>query len=78
VVAPELEFMIKLGIKKNALDAIFCATRVAAQVNRLQDKIGTLEAGKTADVIVVDGLPDQQIADIAKVKMVYRSGRRLV
>jgi imidazolonepropionase-like amidohydrolase len=78
VVAPELEFMIKLGIKKNALDAIFCATRVAAEVNRLQDKIGTLETGKTADVIVVDGVPDQNIADIAKVKMVYRGGRRLV
>ena len=78
VVAPELEFMIKLGVKKNALDAIYCATSVAAKVNRLEGKIGTLETGKIADVIVTEGQPDQSISDISKVKMVFVGGVRRV
>jgi imidazolonepropionase-like amidohydrolase len=78
VVAPELEFMIKLGVKKNALDAIHCATSVAAKVNRLEGKIGTLETGKIADVIVTEGQPDQHISDISKVKMVFVGGVRRV
>jgi imidazolonepropionase-like amidohydrolase len=76
VVAPELEFMIKLGVKKNALDALHCATRVASRVNRLEQNIGTLEAGKLADVIVCDGKPDQEIGDISRVKMVFVGGKR--
>jgi imidazolonepropionase-like amidohydrolase len=67
VVAPELEFMIKLGVKKNALEAVHCATRVASRVNRLEQKTGTLEVGKAAE-----------IADIAKVKMVFVGGQRRV
>jgi imidazolonepropionase-like amidohydrolase len=78
VVAPELEFMIKLGVKKNALDALHSATSIAAKINRLEGKIGTLEVGRVADVIVVDGQPDQQIADMAKVVMVFAGGVRRV
>jgi imidazolonepropionase-like amidohydrolase len=76
VVAPELEFMIKLGVKKNALEALHCATRVASRVNRLEQNIGTLEAGKLADVIVCDGKPDQEIGDVSRVKMVFLGGKR--
>ena len=78
VVAPELEFMIQLGVKKNALDAIHCATSVAAKVNRLESKIGTLETGKIADLIVTDGQPDQNITDISRVKMVFVGGVRRI
>ena len=78
VVAPELGFMIQLGVKKDTYDAIRSATSVAAKVNRLEDKIGTLEAGKLADVIVVDGNPLKDINDIAKVKMTIIEGRRHV
>lgn len=78
VVAPELEFMIKLGVKKNALEALHSATSVAARINRLGGKIGTLEAGHVADVIVTDGKPDEVIADISRVKIVFVSGVRRV
>jgi imidazolonepropionase-like amidohydrolase len=78
VVAPELAFMIKLGVKKDAYDAIRSATSVAARVNRLEAKIGTLEAGKLADVIVVEGNPLKDIDDIAKVSMTFVEGRKHV
>ena len=47
--------MVKVGVKKDAYDAIRSATVVAAGLNKLDKVIGTLEAGKLADVIVVDG-----------------------
>ena len=74
IVAPELEFMMKLGVKKNALQALHSATSVAARINRLEGKVGTLEVGRVADVIVTDGKPDQVIADVSKVRMVFVGG----
>ena len=38
--------MVKIGVKKDAYDAIRSATVVAAKVSKLDKKIGTLEAGK--------------------------------
>ena len=70
--------MIKIGVKKDAYDAIRSATIGAAQAWTLDDRIGTLEAGKLADVIVVDGNPLADIDDIAKVKMTFAEGRRHV
>jgi imidazolonepropionase-like amidohydrolase len=78
VVAPEMAFMIKLGVKRDAYDALRSATSVAAKINRLESKLGYLKAGYIADVIVVDGQPDHNIDDIAKVRMTFSSGRRMV
>ena len=38
VIAPELAFMVKVGVKKDAYDAIRSATIVAAQVSKLDDE----------------------------------------
>ena len=54
------------------------ATSVAAQINKLDAKLGTLVAGKLADVIVVDGDPLADLLVLANVKMTYVGGRRLV
>jgi imidazolonepropionase-like amidohydrolase len=78
VIAPELKFMIKVGVKKGAYDAIRSATAVAAGVNKLDKQTGTLEAGKLADVIVVDGDVLADLDNIAKVKMTFLEGRRMV
>jgi imidazolonepropionase-like amidohydrolase len=43
------------------LEAITCATRHGAELMRMQDRIGTLEAGKLADLVVVDGDPLKDI-----------------
>jgi imidazolonepropionase-like amidohydrolase len=77
VIAPEMAFMIKVGVKKDAYDAIRSATVVSAALNKVQDQRGTLQAGKAADVIVVDGNPLVDIDDIAKVRMTFIDGRRM-
>jgi imidazolonepropionase-like amidohydrolase len=44
------------------LEAITCATRNGALLMRMPDRIGTLEPGKLADLVVVDGDPLKDIA----------------
>ncbi|TSA81725.1 amidohydrolase family protein [Deinococcus detaillensis] len=78
VVAPEMQFMIDLGLKRDAYDALRSATSVAATINRLDQQLGRLKAGYLADVIVVDGQPDQQISDIERIQMTYRAGRPML
>ncbi|UCC65183.1 MAG: amidohydrolase family protein [Anaerolineae bacterium] len=59
--AVELEMYVKkAGL--SSMEAIVCATRNNAGLLGLEDQLGTLELGKLADVIVVDGDPLQDIA----------------
>ncbi len=62
----------------SASEAIVNATRTNAELLDMNDKLGTLEAGKLADVLVVNGQPDQNVADIAKVEWVIRDGEVIV
>jgi len=77
VVAPELRFMVELGIKSDNYDAIRSATAVSAAINKLDAKLGTLEAGKLADVIVVAGDPRADLDALGRVRMTFSEGRRL-
>ncbi len=52
--AKELTFFVK-HVGFSVLDTIKCATRTGAEIMGLGNEIGTLEAGKLADVLVVDG-----------------------
>ena len=61
-----------------AMESLICATRNNAELMGIADEVGTLEAGKLADVIVVDGDPLQDISilqDQQNVKVVLQSGR---
>lgn len=78
VVAPELEFMVRLGIKKDNYDALRSATIVPAKISRMDDKIGTLEAGKLADVIVIDGNPLESLDALEHVQMTFIGGRKML
>lgn len=51
--AKELEVMVKFGMAP--LRAITSATKESAEALRIDDQTGTLEPGKCADVLVVDG-----------------------
>jgi imidazolonepropionase-like amidohydrolase len=53
--AAELEIYVKLGM--SPMDALLTCTRNAARAIKLDREIGTLEAGKLADVVAVDGDP---------------------
>ncbi len=78
VIAPEMAFMVRLGVKADNYDAIRSATSVAAAINGLADKLGTLQPGKLADVVVVDGNPLEDIDTISRVRMTFLAGKRMV
>jgi imidazolonepropionase-like amidohydrolase len=78
VIAPELAFMVKVGVKKDPYDAIRSATVVAAGLSKLDARVGTLEAGKLADVIVVAGNPLEDLDAIESVRMTFLEGKRMV
>jgi imidazolonepropionase-like amidohydrolase len=56
------------------LEIIVAATRNAAHVCNLDRTLGSLERGKVADVLVVNGDPLQDIHVLANVRLVVRSG----
>jgi imidazolonepropionase-like amidohydrolase len=78
VIVPEMEFMVQLGVVDGNYGAIRSATRIASRVNRLEDQVGSLEAGKLADVIVMEGNPVEDLDPLNRVKMTYRDGKRFV
>ena len=78
VVAPEMKFMVTLGLVPDNYGAIRSATSVAAWLNALEDKLGTLEAGKWADITVVGGNPLDDLDALEKVQMTFKAGSRLV
>ncbi len=69
----ELELMVKWGM--TPVDALRAATSVAAELLALEDRIGTVEPGKLADLIVVEGNPCRDITAVTRVKAVLQSGR---
>lgn len=73
--AMELAAFVELGI--SPMDAILAATKNAAKVLNIADKVGTVEAGKLADIIMVDGDPLKDITVLHtadKIKLVMQSG----
>ncbi|NNF14683.1 MAG: amidohydrolase family protein [Gemmatimonadetes bacterium] len=77
VIAPELAHMVKVGVCENALDALASITVRAAKVSRMEHLVGTLEEGKAADVIVVDGRPDEDLFALDRVQTTFVEGRRM-
>lgn len=55
-------------------EAIRTATAVPAEALGVGAALGTLERGKLADLIVVDGDPTVQIRDLRRVRQVMRGG----
>ncbi|MBI1256680.1 MAG: amidohydrolase family protein [Chloroflexi bacterium] len=78
IVAPELKFMVQLGLKRDTYDALRSATIVPAKISKLDANLGTLEAGKWADVIVIDGDPLADLAALEQVAMTFIGGRRMI
>ncbi|WP_207229298.1 metal-dependent hydrolase family protein [Ktedonosporobacter rubrisoli] len=72
----ELPLMVKYGM--TPMQSIQASTLHAARLLHLDQQLGTLEVGKLADVILVDGdvLSDiKQIGDPANVKLVLKGGQ---
>jgi imidazolonepropionase-like amidohydrolase len=73
VLPEEVEFLTRLGLSN--MEAIESATRVGAEVLGLEDRLGTVEAGKWADLILVDQDPLADIKALAGVSWVMQGGR---
>jgi imidazolonepropionase-like amidohydrolase len=72
----ELEIYVKLGMKP--MDAILTATRNAAEALKMDKDIGTLVAGKFADIIAVNGDPLKNIRciqDKKNIQLVMKEGK---
>jgi len=71
----ELQLLVDAGL--TPLDAIHCATQATAAMLHIDEKTGTIQPGKQADLIVLDGDPSQDIANTEKIEMVFHNGRQV-
>lgn len=74
--AQELERMVAFGM--SPMEAILASTSSAARLIGIQDQVGTIERGKAADLILIDGNPLRKIdllRDRSRILGVMRTGK---
>lgn len=69
----ELSRMVNAGISD--VKALLSATKNGAYALGKSDELGTIEVGKLADILLVDGQPWQDITELKNIDMVILSGR---
>jgi imidazolonepropionase-like amidohydrolase len=74
--AHEFELMVGLGMKP--MDAILAGTKNAALLLGLEKALGTVEAGKTADLVAVDGNPLDGVKTLTTPAFVMHDGKVVV
>jgi imidazolonepropionase-like amidohydrolase len=72
--AGELAILVR-RIGLSPLQAIHAATGASARILGLDARLGTLEPGRVADLIAVEGEPDRDISTLRSVRVVVRNGR---
>src|SRR6516162_2727182 len=72
--AKEFEFMVRFGM--SPAQALWSATSVAAELMGWQDRVGSVEKGKFADLVAVTGDPlvPSGITELERVKFVMKGG----
>lgn len=68
----EMEAMQKAGM--TPMQVIVASTATAARAARLEEVTGTLEKGKTADLLLLPADPTKDVANFRKVRFVMRGG----
>lgn len=71
--AKEFILMVNAGMKP--MDAILSATVIPAKILGTEEKLGTIEGGKWADIIATDGNPLEDISVVTKVSFVMKNGK---
>ncbi|HHU48774.1 MAG TPA: amidohydrolase family protein, partial [Clostridiales bacterium] len=77
--AVEIEACVEAGLSTK--EALLGATKYSAEALGISDTVGTVEAGKCADLVVVDGNPLDNVSILLqedKIKMVYRDGELVI
>jgi len=70
--AKEFEYYVQYGM--TPMQAIRSGTAVTAELLGWSDKVGTVEAGKWADIVAVSGDPLKDITELQRVKFVMKGG----
>jgi hypothetical protein len=68
----ELELLVEAGFTPE--EALRVATYNGARLLGQEERIGTLEQGKEADLVVVEGNPAAAISDVRKTRIVFKDG----
>ena len=68
----ELELLVEAGF--TPVQAIHIATENGARYLGDADRVGTVAAGKQADLVIIKGNPDAHIEDVENVEIVFKDG----
>ncbi len=71
----ELELFVESGL--SPFDALRAATITPARVLKIDDRVGTIAAGKSADLILLDANPLENIKNTRRISGVFSKGRFL-
>ena len=71
----ELQLLVQAGL--TPVEAIHCATETNAKMLHLDEKTGTIRAGKQADLLVLNADPSVDISNTEKIAMVFHNGRQV-
>ena len=77
--AVELEYLTRCGL--SPMEALMAATKICAEALGLEDQIGTIESGKLADILVINGNPLEDIKLLKnrdKIRMVIKNGEIVI
>jgi imidazolonepropionase-like amidohydrolase len=69
-----MEFIYMTEVGMPPLEAIKCATVNAAELIGISDKAGTIEPGKWADIVAVEGDPTKDIHAMGQMRFVMKEG----
>ena len=71
----ELELFVKAGISE--VEAIKCCTYNGAKILRRDREFGSLKKGMSADLLIIEGNPANEISDTRNVKHVFLRGKQV-
>ncbi len=74
----EMEFLLKYEVVRTPLDVIQMLTINSAELRGDAESLGTIEAGKLADMVFVDGDPLKDIRALGQIRHVFVDGEHLV
>ena len=74
-IAREVELMVEAGMSPKA--ALEATTREAANLLGIEDHVGTIEIGKQADMVLIDGDPNSDPSALRNVWAVFQAGKRV-
>ncbi len=69
----EIEVMVEAGLAP--MRALQAATQMAAELCQIEDQLGTLEEGKLADIVAVEGNPLEDITNLRHINFVMKGGQ---